>query len=107
MTKVLSLFVAAALLAVPAAPRAQASASTPDSAHRAVTKAERHEGARERSGRAEKHPEIRAAIRSLERAKVELQHSAHDFGGHRVDAIKAVDEALKQLRLALEYDEKK
>ena len=61
--------------------------------------------ARERTAR-EKHPAIRAAIRSLEKAKAELQHADHDFGGHRVDAIAAIDNALSQLRLALQYDKK-
>ena len=54
----------------------------------------------------EKHPAIHAAINSLEKAKRELEGAAHDFGGHRVDAIKAIDEALKQLRLADAYDAK-
>ena len=52
----------------------------------------------------EPHPEINAAIRSLERAKLHLQKAAHDFGGHRVEAIRAIDGALEQLKLALEYD---
>ena len=67
-----------------------------------ATKAARAEA---REGR-EKHPAIHAAINSLEKAKKELQGAAHDFGGHRVDAIKAIDEALKQLRLADAYDAK-
>jgi pterin-4a-carbinolamine dehydratase len=50
------------------------------------------------------HPEIHAAIHSLERAKFHLEHAAHDFGGHRKDAVLATDEAIKQLRIALEYD---
>lgn len=54
----------------------------------------------------EKHPAIHAAINSLEKAKAELQAANHDFGGHRVDAIKSIDEALKQLRLADAYDAK-
>ena len=54
----------------------------------------------------ERHPAIRAAIRSLEKAKIELQHAAHDFGGHRVEAIEAIDNAIKQLRVALQYDKK-
>jgi hypothetical protein len=54
----------------------------------------------------EPHPEINAAIRSLERAKLHLQRAAHDFGGHRVEAIRAIDVALIQLKLALEYDKK-
>ena len=52
----------------------------------------------------EPHPEINAAIRSLERAKLHLQQAAHDFGGHRVEAIEAVNRALEQLHKALEYD---
>ena len=52
----------------------------------------------------EPHPEIRAAISALERAKAHLQHAAHDFGGHRVEAIGAIDRALEQLRLALKFD---
>ena len=55
---------------------------------------------------AERHPKIRAAIRSLEQAKDEMQHADHDFGGHRVDAIKECDEAIRQLKLALQYDKK-
>ncbi|GEM_PF-1063326 len=52
----------------------------------------------------EPHPEIMAAIRSLERAKNHLEHAAHDFGGHRVEAIAAIDAALQQLRQALAFD---
>jgi hypothetical protein len=54
----------------------------------------------------EPHPEINAAIRALERAKLHLQQAAHDFGGHRVEAIRAIDAALEQLKLALQYDKK-
>jgi len=35
-----------------------------------------------------------------------MQHAAHDFGGHREDALKACDEAIRQLNLALQYDKK-
>jgi hypothetical protein len=52
----------------------------------------------------EPHPQIMAAIRALEAAKIHLKSAAHDFGGHRVKAIRAVDAALVQLRLALQYD---
>ncbi|PYO96391.1 MAG: hypothetical protein DMD60_10610 [Gemmatimonadetes bacterium] len=52
----------------------------------------------------EPHPEINAAIRALEAARLHLQRAAHDFGGHRVKAIRAIDAALMQLRLALKYD---
>jgi hypothetical protein len=53
---------------------------------------------------AEEHPRIRAAIRALQNARVDLEHADHDFGGHRVEAIRAVDVALDQLRQALRYD---
>jgi hypothetical protein len=54
----------------------------------------------------ERHPEIRKAITSLERAKYALQHADHDFGGHRADALAATDKAIEQLRLALQYDKR-
>jgi hypothetical protein len=55
---------------------------------------------------AERHPHIRAAVSALQAAKVELQTADHDFGGHRVDAIKACDGAIQQLTLALQFDHK-
>lgn len=60
----------------------------------------------EKAERNERHPEIRNAIRALERAKDDLQKANHDFGGHRADALKACDEAIRQLQLALQYDKK-
>ncbi|HEY2026145.1 MAG TPA: hypothetical protein VGG78_04005 [Gemmatimonadaceae bacterium] len=96
------LAVAAAIGVSIAIPRAQAEAAG-SVASVPVTNA--HRTTADRSAR-EKHPAIRAAIRSLEKAKVELQHADHDFGGHRVDAIAAIDNALSQLRLALQYDKK-
>ncbi len=55
----------------------------------------------------ERHPKIRAAIKALQEAKEEMQHAAHDYGGHREAALKACDNALEQLRLAVQYQEKK
>ena len=54
----------------------------------------------------ERHPHIRGAIHELQEAKKELQTAAHDFGGHRADALRSVDEAIHQLQLALQYDKK-
>ena len=56
------------------------------------------------ASRRERHPEIRKAIAALERAKYDLQHASHDFGGHRADALAATDKAIEQLRLALQFD---
>ena len=52
----------------------------------------------------EAHPEIREAIGALRRAKEHMEHAAHDFGGHRVEAIRATDEAIHQLEECLKYD---
>ena len=61
---------------------------------------EKHEGR-------ERHPEIRAAMKHLEEAKNILQNkAATDFGGHKVQAIKSIDEAMEHLRQALQFDKK-
>jgi hypothetical protein len=52
----------------------------------------------------ERHPEIREAIESLRRAKEHMEHAAHDFGGHRVEAIRATDGAIHQLEECLRFD---
>ena len=52
----------------------------------------------------ERHPEIQAALDALHNAKYHLEHAAHDFHGHRVDAIRAIDEADRQLRICMEAD---
>jgi hypothetical protein len=52
----------------------------------------------------EPHPQIREAIASLRRAKEHMEHAAHDFGGHRVEAIRATDAAIQQLEECLKYD---
>ena len=61
---------------------------------------------KEKAGAREPHPHIRAAIQELREAKRELETAAHDFGGHRKEAVEAVDNALKQLQLAQQYDKK-
>ena len=50
-----------------------------------------------------RHPRIAKAIEALEDARAYMREAAHDFGGHRVEAMRATDEAIKQLRLALAY----
>ncbi|MDQ2890806.1 MAG: hypothetical protein M3R65_09715 [Gemmatimonadota bacterium] len=56
--------------------------------------------------RQERHPEIRRAISALERARSSMQSANHDFGGHRADALAACDNAIAQLKLALQFDNK-
>jgi hypothetical protein len=52
----------------------------------------------------EPHPQIREALAALRHAKEHMEHAAHDFGGHRVEALKATDEAIRQLEICLKYD---
>jgi hypothetical protein len=55
---------------------------------------------------ADKFPRIRAAIKELREAKKELEEGAKIFGGHRVKAVKAVEDAIEQLQKALDFAEK-
>ena len=50
------------------------------------------------------HPEIQDAIASLRRAREHMNHAAHDFGGHRVEALRATDEAIRQLEICMRFD---
>jgi hypothetical protein len=43
---------------------------------------------------------IRQSEQQLQQLKRELEGADHDYGGHRVDSIKAIDGALHQLKLA-------
>ena len=62
-------------------------------------------GAATLAGQSERamHPRIAKAIAALKDAKEYMEAAPHDFGGHRVEAIRASDEAIKQLNLALAY----
>jgi hypothetical protein len=53
---------------------------------------------------AEQHPEIHDALAALRNARGHLEQAAHDFGGHRAQALKATDEAIHQLEICLKYD---
>ncbi len=81
-------------LALPAMAASKAPASTPAHAKAAAPT----------PAPPEAHPQIRAALAALRDSKAHLEHAAHDFGGHRVEAIKAIDEAIRQLEICLKYD---
>lgn len=81
----------------PASPKTSASAAVP-----AVTAQPAAEPAP--AAVPEEHPEIRDALRALRSAKDHMEHAAHDFGGHRVEAIRATDEAIKQLEICMKFD---
>jgi hypothetical protein len=52
---------------------------------------------------AENHPRVAAAIRELEGAIAYMERAPHDFGGHKVAAIRDSEVALVELRAALAY----
>jgi hypothetical protein len=54
----------------------------------------------------ERHPHIHRALEELRESRRELKEADHDFGGHRKEALEAVDVAIKQLELAFKYDKK-
>ncbi len=53
------------------------------------------------------HPRIAAAIAALRDARAYLAEAPHDFGGHKAEAIRATDEAIRQLNFALAYRERR
>ncbi len=55
---------------------------------------------------AESHPHIRQAMHALMKAAEELRGAPHDFGGHRKEALEAVEAAHNQLRICLEHEKK-
>lgn len=60
-------------------------------------------GQRER----EFHPRLVRAIESLRDARAYLQEAPHDFGGHKREAIRATDEAIRQLEFAQAYRDRR
>ncbi len=53
------------------------------------------------------HPRLVRAIAALRDARDYMEHAPHDFGGHKVDALRATDEAIRQLQFCLEYRERR
>ena len=49
------------------------------------------------------HPRIAGAIEALKDARAYMAAAPHDFGGHKADAMRATDEAIRQLNFALAY----
>jgi len=49
------------------------------------------------------HPRIAVAIKELRGAMEYMEAAPHDFGGHKVAALRASREAIAQLNLALAY----
>jgi len=47
--------------------------------------------------------ELTSAVQKLQSARNDLEHGGGDWGGHKSNAIARVDEALKELQLAVEW----
>jgi len=98
-----SLVLALALMTVAhAAPKAPANAATAATAATPATTAT--PATAEPVPVPEEHPEIHAALESLRNARVHLRDAKHDFGGHRTEALRAVDNAIRQLEICMRYD---
>jgi hypothetical protein len=46
------------------------------------------------------HPEMQAALQSLQDAKRHLEKAGHDFGGHRQAALNHVNQAIEEMHAA-------
>jgi protein involved in temperature-dependent protein secretion len=51
----------------------------------------------------EDQPHMQAALEALKQAKAHLEQAAHDKGGHREAAIKAVNDAIKHTEEGIKY----
>ena len=53
----------------------------------------------------ERHPVIRESMEKIESARHDLaDYADRDFGGHRAKAVEHLNQALKELHMALDYD---
>lgn len=59
-----------------------------------------------RPNRQERHPELRAALRSLEAARDALQRGAHDYKGKRADALRDTNKAIQEVQQAIAQDQR-
>jgi hypothetical protein len=50
-----------------------------------------------------RHEEMDAAIASLRDARMHLDKGGHDFGGHRVKAIRMADKAIQEIQASIDY----
>jgi len=60
--------------------------------------------AKPQKGENVKRPYLEKALDELRDIQQHLEKALHDFGGHRVKAIEAVSEAIKQIELAARFD---
>jgi len=53
----------------------------------------------------EPHPQLLAALRALQQAKLHLHDAARDFGGHRAAAATLTDQAIQEVENAIKSDQ--
>jgi len=53
---------------------------------------------------AEKQPHMKSALEGLRKAKAQLEKAEPDKGGHRVAAIKLIDQAIDEVKAGMEFD---
>lgn len=51
-------------------------------------------------------PNMEAALAQLQEARASLEKATADKGGHRVKAMKAVDQAIAEVKAGIEYAKK-
>ena len=49
-------------------------------------------------------PNMESALDSLAHARESLEHAEPDKGGHRVEAIRLIDQAMSEVEEGIEYD---
>jgi hypothetical protein len=55
--------------------------------------------------RDERHPVIRESLEKIESARHDLvDYADRDFGGHRAKAVEHLDQALRELHMAMDFD---
>ncbi|HLK55917.1 MAG TPA: hypothetical protein VKU00_05120 [Chthonomonadaceae bacterium] len=52
----------------------------------------------------ERHPELVRALKSLQKAQMDLQKANRDFDGHRAKAEQLTDQAIQEVKLAIQSD---
>jgi hypothetical protein len=52
----------------------------------------------------EPHPELVAALKALNEAKLHLKYAARDFGGHRAKAAGLTEQAISEVEAAISFD---
>lgn len=57
-----------------------------------------------REKKEENTPHLGRALKELRLARNHLDNAKHDFGGHKASALKAIDDAIAQIQLAMKYD---